>query len=64
MFSFSPSLARIMPTIFIQIRTKFNLISSEEDYSSIKAKMVHSCGVKTVFLIVENQLPQIEKSFG
>ena len=23
--------------------------------------MVHSCGVKTVFLIVENQLPQIEK---
>jgi len=26
--------------------------------------MVHSCGVKTVLLIVENQLPQIEKSFG
>ena len=24
--------------------------------------MVHLCGVKTVFLIVENQLPQIEKS--
>ena len=24
--------------------------------------MVHLCGVKTVLLIVENQLPQIEKS--
>ena len=35
-----------------------SILSSEEDYSSIKAKMVHLCGVKTVFLIVENRLAQ------